>query len=239
MKKIVSILVIIAFTANINAQWFRKRIRGNGDMVTKMRTVGEYDKIAVGGAFDVKLIAGEEGKLTIKIDENLLEYLVTKVENGKLKIKWQKGINISSRKGIMITVPFKDIDGVSLAGSGDVYSDDIIESTSFKASLSGSGNLKLHVTSQDIKTAISGSGDIELRGSTDKLKCSIAGSGDIKAYELKSKNASVSIAGSGTIRIFVDNNLKARIAGSGDVYYKGEAKRQDVKVSGSGSVSSR
>ena len=239
MKKLVSILVIIAFTANINAQWFKKRIRGNGDMVTKIRTVGEYDKISVGGAFDVKLIAGEEGKLTIKIDENLLEYLVTKVEGGKLKIKWQKGVNISSRKGILITVPFKDIEGVSLAGSGDVYSDDMIKATTFKAALSGSGNLKLRVTAQNVKTAISGSGDVELRGTTNKLKCSIAGSGDIRAYELIANDAEVSIAGSGTVRIFVDDNLKARIAGSGDIYYKGEAKRQDVKVSGSGSVSSR
>ncbi len=238
MKKLIIIAIVVAFTTNINAQWF-KRIRGNGEMVTKTRSVGEYDKVSVGGSFDVKLVAGEEGKLKIRIDENLLEYLVTKVEDGKLKIKWKKGVNISSSRGILITVPFKDIEAVSLAGSGDVYSEDMMKSDNFRAALSGSGNLKLSVKAQNVSSAISGSGNIDLNGETNQLKCSISGSGDIRAYELKSNDADIRIAGSGNIKVYVSENLKARIAGSGNIYYKGNPKKQDTKVSGSGNVSSR
>ncbi len=238
MKKLITIAIVFAFTTSINAQWF-KRIRGNGEMVTKTRSVGEYDKVSVGGSFDVKLVAGEEGKLKIRIDENLLEYLVTKVEDGKLKIKWKKGVNISSSRGILITVPFKDIEAVSLAGSGDVYSEDMMKSDNFRAALSGSGNLKLSVKAQNVSSAISGSGNIDLNGETNQLKCSISGSGDIRAYELKSNDADIRIAGSGNIKVYVSENLKARIAGSGNIYYKGNPKKQDTKVSGSGNVSSR
>ncbi len=238
-KKLIIIVVLLAFVSTINAQWFGKKVKGNGHMVTKTRSVGEYDKVFVGGSFDVKLIAGKEGKLTIKIDENLLEYLITEVENGKLKIKWKKGINISTRKGILVIVPFKDIEEVSLAGSGDVYSDDMIKADNFKAALSGSGNLKLSVTAENMDSAISGSGNIDLIGDANQLKCSISGSGDITAYELKSNDADIRIAGSGNIKVFVNGNLKGRIAGSGNIYYKGNPKRQDTKVSGSGNVSSR
>ena len=237
-KKIIAILVLVTFTSSIHAQWFNKRIRGNGNMITKTRTVGEFGKVAVGGSFDVKLVAGTEGKITIRIDENLLEYLVTKVEDGKLKIKWKKGINISTRKGILITVPFKDIEGVSLSGSGDVYSEDTVKADKVRIALSGSGDLRVPVEAQEVSTAISGSGDINLSGVTQELKCSISGSGNIRAYELKSNNADVRIAGSGNIKIFVDQNLRARIAGSGNIRYKGNPKRQDTKVSGSGNVSS-
>ena len=238
-KKVIALIVLVAFTTSMHAQWFNKRIRGNGNMITKTRNVGEFDKVAVGGSFDVKLIAGTEGSVTIKVDENLLEYLVTKVEDGKLKLRWKKGINISARKGILITVPFKDIEGVSLSGSGDVYSEDTIKADKFRAALSGSGNVKLSVDAQEVSSAISGSGDIDLVGSTKQLKCSISGSGNIRAYELKSNNADVRIAGSGNIRVFVDENLKARIAGSGSIHYKGNPKKQDTKISGSGNVSSR
>lgn len=237
-NKLITIVLLLAFSTSISAQWY-KRIRGNGNMITKTRTVGEYDKVAVGGSFDVKLVSGKEGKLTIKIDENLLEYLVTKVEDGKLKIKWKKGTNIYAKKGILITVPFEEINAVTLAGSGDVYSEDIIKTDSFKAALSGSGNLKLAVSAQNVTSAISGSGNINLNGNTNQLKCSISGSGDIKAYELKSHNADARIAGSGNIKINLDGNLKARIAGSGNIYYKGNPQKEDVKVSGSGSVSYR
>jgi hypothetical protein len=239
MKKLITILVFITVTGTLHAQWFGKRVRGNGTMITQTRNVGDYDKIAVGGSFNVKLVAGKEGKLTITIDENLLDYLITEVDDGKLKIKWKKGVNISTRKNILVTVPFEDIEAVILSGSGDVYTTDKIKARDFKAVLSGSGNLKLSVTAQQLASTISGSGDIDLEGNTGDLSCIISGSGNINAYELQSNNADAKISGSGNIKVFVDDYLKARIAGSGNIRYKGNPKRQDTKVSGSGSVSSR
>ena len=238
MKKLAIIIILLTFTANVNAQWFGKKIKGNGNVVTKTRNVSEYDQIAVAGSFDVKLVAGKEGKLTIKVEENLLEYLITEVKDGKLKIKWEKGVNINTTKELLVTVPFEDIDAVSLAGSGDVFSEDTIKTDNLKVALAGSGDVQLIINATSISSAISGSGDIKLKGSSENLKCAIAGSGDINGYELVSNNVEVSIAGSGDIKVNAKENLKARISGSGDVYYRGNP-RQDVKVSGSGSVSSR
>jgi len=239
MKKITTLLLVLTFTATVNAQWFGQRVRGNGNVITKTRNVSDYDKVAVAGSFDVKLVAGNEGKLTIKAEENLLEYLITEVDGDKLKIKWKKGVSIRTTKGVLVTVPFEDLEAVSLSGSGDVFTEDVIKADSFKTALSGSGDIKLAVKATSLSSAISGSGDIKLTGSTTRLKCSLAGSGDFHGYELTSNEAEVSIAGSGGIEIHVSENLKARVAGSGDVYYKGDPKIQDVKVSGSGTVSSR
>ena len=221
MKKIILIAIAVVFTTNVSAQWWgSKKVKGNGKVVTKTRSVGEYDQIGVGGSFDVKLVAGTEGKLTIKMDENLYEYLVTEVDGDKLKIKWKKGTNVYSKNKLLITVPFEDINAVSLAGSGDVYSEDVIKADDFKSALAGSGDLKLKLDANHVKS-------------------SIAGSGDVHAYELSAKEADVSIAGSGGVEISVSDMLKARISGSGNVYYKGNPAKQDVKVSGSGNVSSR
>lgn len=238
MKKLAIIIILLTFTANVDAQWYGKKIKGNGNVVTKTRNVSEYDQIAVAGSFDVKLVAGKEGNLTIKVEENLLEYLITEVKDGKLKIKWEKDVNINTTKELLVTVPFEDIEAVSLAGSGDVFSEDTIKTGNLKVSLAGSGDIKLNINASNISSAVSGSGDIKLMGSSQSLKCAIAGSGDIDGYELESNNVEVSIAGSGDIKVNAKENLKARISGSGDVYYKGNPK-QDVKVSGSGSVSSR
>ena len=238
MKKLAIIIILLTFTANVDAQWYGKKIKGNGNVVTKTRNVSEYDQIAVAGSFDVKLLAGKEGKLTIKGEENLLEYLITEVKDGKLKIKWEKGVNINTTKELLVTVPFEDIEAVSLAGSGDVFSEDTIKTDNLKVALAGSGDMKLKINASSISSAVSGSGDIKLMGSSENLKCAIAGSGDIDGYELTSNNVEVSIAGSGDIKVNAKENLKARISGSGDVYFKGNP-RQDVKVSGSGSVSSR
>jgi hypothetical protein len=239
MKKIITFMLLIFLVGTLNAQWYGKKIKGNGKVVTENRNVSDYDEISVAGSFDVKLVSGQEGKLMIKAEENLLEYLITEVKDGDLKIKWKKGVSIRSNKEVLVTVPFKSIEGVSLAGSGDVFTEDVIEADKFKVALSGSGDIKLRLKAIDVSSAVSGSGDIQLRGTTNSFKCSIAGSGDFHGYELTTKEADISIAGSGGVKVYVTEKLKGRIAGSGDIYYKGEPKIQDVKVSGSGSVSSQ
>ena len=54
MKKLAIIIILLTFTANVNAQWYGKKIKGNGNVVTKTRNVSDYDEIAVAGSFDVK-----------------------------------------------------------------------------------------------------------------------------------------------------------------------------------------
>ncbi|NQW37421.1 MAG: DUF2807 domain-containing protein [Flavobacteriales bacterium] len=240
MKKLAAIIVFISLTVTtVQAQWFGKSIRGNHKMVTETRTTSDYDGIGVAGSFDVKLVEGKEGKITINAEENLIPYIITEVDNNTLKIKWKKGYSISTNKHILVTVPFKSISKVSLAGSGDVYTDNAtITSDNLKASLSGSGDIRLDVKTGKLEARIAGSGDIELTGITDDLSASIAGSGDVKSYDLLAKNGDLRISGSGGIKANVSDMLKVSIAGSGDVTYKGNPK-EDVRISGSGSVRSK
>lgn len=235
MKTITSILALFIITSSLNAQIFSKKIKGNGEIVTKTRTVSDFDEIGVAGSFDVKLIKGKEGTITIKADENLMEYIVTEVKNGSLKIKPKKGYQLRSSKTILITVTFSDLKAVSLAGSGDISSSDAIETSDLKLSLAGSGDIDVNVAAKNLTSKIAGSGNINLNGSADQFTCSIAGSGNINGYNLKAATATVKIAGSGNVKVNATDEINASIAGSGNVYYTGNPK-QNVKSAGSGSI---
>lgn len=214
------------------------KVKGNGKVISETRNVGSFDKVKVSGSFDVFLVKGNEGKIDIKIEENLLPYLVTSVDNGNLKIKWKKGTNINTTKPTKLTVSFKEINSVSLAGSGDITAKDIIKSNEFSVAVAGSGDIDLVVDANEMQAALSGSGDIGLKGSTGSFDGAIAGSGDIEAIGLKAEKADLKISGSGDMSISVEKELRARISGSGDIRYKGNPKIEDTKVSGSGSIRS-
>jgi len=227
--------VLLMFVTLASAQKAGK-VRGSGNVINKTRTVGSFDKVSVAGSFDVFLVKGNEGKIDIKIEDNLVNYLITEVDKGKLKIKWKKGVSIRSNKTTQLTVYFNDIEGISLSGSGDIIGKDIIKSNDFGIALAGSGDIDLHIESNTIEAAISGSGDIELKGKTKEFSASIAGSGDIDAYDLNTEKSVLKISGSGGMTLTVTNELQARISGSGDIKYKGNPRIEDIKVSGSGSV---
>ena len=243
MKKYVFLPLILIATLSVNSQWFfgKNKIEGNGKYVTVNREVEQYNQISISGFFDVNLVAGTEGRLILYGEENLLEYLITEVENGILKVKVKKGVclKLSSwkkGKGISVTVPFEDIDALSLAGSGDIVGKDPINPQHIKTSIFGSGNIDVEVVANSVEARVVGSGDLRLKGTAERLEAVVTGSGDIYATNLNSKAADVKITGSGDIKLHASEELKARITGSGDIRYSGNPEIQHFKVSGSGEI---
>ena len=216
-----------------------KKIKGNGKMTTITRSTSDYDGIKCAGSFDYILVAGTEGKISIEGEENLLEYIVTEVKDNKLIVKTEKHISLrpSNNKTIKITIPFKDISNVSLAGSGDLWNEDVITSTNLEVALAGSGDVVLNIEASNTEGKIAGSGDLTLKGNTNKLEAKVAGSGDFHGFDLQSNHTVVAVAGSGDAKVISNESLKARVAGSGDIEYRGNPKTEDTKVSGSGSIS--
>lgn len=207
-------------------------------MTTITRTTSDYDGISCAGSFDYILVAGTEGTIKIEGEENLLEYIITEVKGGTLIIKTRDRINMSTsrNKTIKITIPFKDINSVSLAGSGDLWNEDKITTTNMKVALAGSGDVILNIETSITKANLAGSGDLTLKGTTNDLQVQVSGSGNIHGFDLKSINTEVTVAGSGDADVVCSGNLKARVSGSGDIRYKGNPKTEDSKVAGSGSI---
>jgi len=238
MKKLATLSLVVLFTVSCSAQW-GKKVNGNGKVVTIERSTGDYDAVAISGWFDVDLVEGNEGDISLKGEENLLEHIITEVKNGKLVIKVEKGMNLkpsSWKDGIHVTVPVESINAVSLSGSGDIVGKKTIKTESFNTSMSGSGDITLDVDVNSIDASMSGSGDINLSGSTTDFNVTISGSGDIKAYELDADNVDATVSGSADIKVTANERLKARVSGSGDIHYKGNPEKLDTKTSGSGDI---
>jgi len=236
MKKSIQLLVFGVFIMGFIANAQSSKIKGNGKVVTETKTTGDYDAIKVAGSFDVNLVAGKEGKIILKGEENLLSVIKVEVEDNTLKIYVDKTFNIQSTSKIEITVPFEKISAISLAGSGNLKTKDQIKSETFAAKLAGSGNVNLNVDSNDFELSLSGSGDAILKGSADKFTSKLAGSGNVNASDLKSKTVDANVSGSGNSIVNCEGSLTARVAGSGNIKYFGNPEKRDVKVSGSGNI---
>lgn len=237
IKKRTVFFLLTVFTAFSSfAQW--GSVKGNGNVITENRTTGAYDGVKCAGNMDFILVNGTEGEIKIEAEENLLEYIVTEVRGDNLIVRVQKGKNIKSSRGngIKITIPVKDISKVSLAGSGDLWNNGTLNSSNLEVSLSGSGDVVLDVNASYIKGALAGSGDLTIKGSTNELVAKIAGSGSFHGNNLQANNTDVAVAGSGDAKVISKESIKARVAGSGDIVYSGNPKKEDTKVAGSGKI---
>jgi hypothetical protein len=148
------------------------------------------------------------------------------------------GTNINTRKGVHLTVYFENLNSIISSGSNDITSNDIIKTDNLEVAVSGSGDISLRVDVEELDARVSGSGDLNFKGTADKFSAAMSGSGDIEAFALQTNSANLKISGSADITLNVKEELYARVSGSGDITYKGNPAKEDLKVSGSGEISS-
>jgi hypothetical protein len=239
MKYLLSFSVL--FTATLflacesNSQnWLGSGITGEGQKVTTTLDVSDFRGIGLGFAADVYLTQGQTQSVKIEAQQNIIDNIERKVEDGYWKIRFDK--NVRKHDGVKIWITVPTLDKASVSGSGSIVGESAFTGLGdLSLAVSGSGNIKLDAHSKSLQAAISGSGDMSLAGDTRDCSISVSGSGDVEAFGLSAKKCSVRISGSGDVSVQVSDDLKVSIAGSGDVYYKGQPKVKS-KISGSGDV---
>ena len=80
--------------------------------------------------------------IVVEADENLLPYIETTVENGKLLIKPKKNVNLKSKSKMNVYVSMTKINSLQLSGSGNINgSGAFTNDDKTDMAVSGSGNL--------------------------------------------------------------------------------------------------
>lgn len=238
MKKLMFGILSISLLLLASCNWFGMRtISGNGNIITEKRSVAGFSEVSVGGPFQVEIRPGESYSVRIETDENLVRYINFDKDGRKLRIKVHNGINIRSKHGVKVFISMPEVRALSYSGSGKIVVDGKLQSDNkLEVSVAGSGDIEADVDCPEVNAVIAGSGTIKLSGQTREVKIDIAGSGDFKAAELLSERSKVSIAGSGSAWVFASTNLDISIAGSGDVYYKGNPGNIKKSIAGSGNI---
>ncbi|MFD0763888.1 head GIN domain-containing protein [Mucilaginibacter lutimaris] len=207
---------------------------------TQDRHLTGFTSVAVAGSYDVFITQGSSESVKVDAPANVIDKIITEVQGGVLKIYTKEGTNWNwsmGNKKMIVYVSIKDVNAVSLAGSGDVVFKDGLRATSLKIKLTGSGDITGKVDVKNLESSIGGSGDITLSGRADNSVVSVVGSGDFTGQNLVTTNTQVKVAGSGDARVNANDKIEASVVGSGDVHYTGSAKNISSSKAGSGSVS--
>lgn len=197
-----------------------------------------FSEISTVGPQDVVVTLGDSFSVRAEGSPAALAQFEPVVEGDTLVIRPRDGFNWGGWRrlnGATFHVTLPRLEGVSVAGSGDVRVDRI-EGESFEGTIAGSGELLIAaMTVDEADFNIAGGGNVAASGTARETRVAIGGSGDIEATGLRSETASVSIGGSGSVELAVANEAKVSIMGSGDVDIAGTG-RCSVTRFGSGSV---
>jgi hypothetical protein len=249
MKKHLTILSILMLCAVVSLQAQTK----------ETRDVGTFTKIAFRVPGKLYLRQGSPQKVVMEGKKDVLDKIETNVDGSRLVIgkEGRDHWNWGDDDRITVYITVKDIEALSVGGSGDLIGETKIVADDITLNVSGSGNMTVEVDATgDMESDVSGSGNIELKGKCKNFNSDVSGSGKVTMAVTASGEADLGVSGSGkieasgsaaTVRTNVSGSgkilganletdvCKVMITGSGDVEINVK-KELDASITGSGSV---
>jgi hypothetical protein len=245
----IKILLIAAFLVG-GSRLFAQDKAASDTMVTINPSVSNFDKLKIEGPVDIVITQGQTESLKLTFPVAVKDRVVAEVSGHTLRIhnkhdnwgqsekSWysDKSYWRRSHARILAVLTVKNLNHITMSGSGTMAFDNGLTADAMKLTLRGSGDMHGKITTKSLATKISGSGKIEILGNADRSVVNLTGSGNFIAPGLITANSSVRVSGSGDAKVNANEGLSAAVTGSGGVSYTGSATKISSNTSGSGHV---
>lgn len=202
-------------------------------MFSEVREFQEFTAVLLNGVGNVIITKGNEHKVEINSNQDVVSKIKTEVINKELVISMVDTLPVwlISFPKLDIKVTLSDVKSLRVTGVGKLRCEETLETDSIVVFNSGVGGIHLKLSANDVKTYLAGVGEIELSGTTSIHQVEISGTGKINAYSLKAEDVTIKATGIGECVIYATNNLEVNAGGISRVKYRGHPK---VKSSRSG-----
>ncbi|MDB4921564.1 head GIN domain-containing protein [Mucilaginibacter sp.] len=205
------------------------------------RHLSGFNGVNVAGPFDVFITQGSTESVKVEAPSDVINRIITEVNNGVLKVyskhdSWNWGNWFGNHKKIAVYVVAKDLNAVSITGSGDVSFKEGLTTNSLKLRISGSGDMTGKIDVKSLESSISGSGDMRIAGRAAASTVSLVGSGDYTARNLETSTTMIRLTGSGDAYVNASEKIDAALHGSGDIHCSGNPKNVSKSKNGSGDI---
>jgi hypothetical protein len=232
-KSIISLLIIGILLVGCA----QVTVTGSGNIITQEEAITGFDQVSVQQSFDVSISQGEEYKVVISVDDNVVQYLDVRKDGNTLKIRLDPNRSYSIIAATMeAEVVMPEITALELSGASSAQLTGFASSNDFAADLSGSGTLRGDIEAGDTSFGLSGSSDVSLSGSGGDLEVDTSGSSFVDLSDFSSEDADLSLSGSSIVTVNVNGTLNVNTSGSSNVYYLGNPTIGEINSSGSSSV---
>lgn len=218
---------LISCNGNINL--------GSGNIITEKRNITErFDKINASSGVNVIITQGTPEEIVVETDDNVMQYVVTKVENGTLIIKVKRNRTIISSIDVRVTM--QNITGLKASSGALIESENTLRGTSIAIKSSSGSAIKTDIEYEDATCETSSGSTMTVSGKALQLQTNSSSGSAIDASGLAS-NEIISKASSGSeTRVNPILKLAAQASSGSTIEYVKMPKTLTKKESSGGSI---
>jgi hypothetical protein len=200
-------------------------------MVTTTLPVGAFSAIEARDAFEVNVSIGPTSQVVLHVNENLLGKVDVSVANGTLRIGLKPGVDVQ-QASLAATVTATTLSGIDASGAAHVHLHGTLGNQSLRVALSGASGFDGNLSGGSVTADLSGSSQLILAGSVQQLSVTASGSSQINAGQLKPDGLTVDLSGGSLATVGVTEEIAATLSGASTLVYQGTPRFTRKTVSG-------
>jgi hypothetical protein len=235
-KFIIATLMALLFASCNHSFHFGDGIKGSGNITTETRPANQdFKNIDVSQGIKVIVEQADTKSITVEADDNLQQHIITKIENGVLKIESDK--NYISTETPIVNVKMPNINGLTTSSGAEISSHKVLLSNNINAKSSSGSQINIEVEADAISLESSSGSSIEASGKALKLETSSSSGSQINAKNLMTNEViSQTTSGSNT-SVYPIVKLDAKASSGSAINYYKVPKTLTKEESSGGSVS--
>lgn len=236
MKKLFLSLVVLSATYfSLSAQ---KTIN---DPLVEKRNIGSFHGIDVATGIDLTLTNGAAEEVAVSAaTAEFRDKIVTKVENGILKIYYENKVkSINKRKetkNLKAYVSYKTLDLLHATTGAEVEINGTLQASSLDMKANTGATINGQVDISTLKVNQNTGSRISLTGKAGKLDIEGDTGSRFTGEEMVTTDCSVKVSTGAQVTVTAENALEVKASTGGVVKYKGNASIKEIKTHSGGSV---
>jgi len=232
---LVSMVLLSAITAGMVA--CSKTRNEESPRTRQERIATNFTSIELRTNADIYYRQGGLTSIEVEAPQYMIEQVETIIASGRLTIQCKNGYNYSNHESIRVYITAPDVSSFAISSSGSIFFLNAVHKEVLTLYSNGSGDIAMKdVTVRNLEVYATGAGSIKAEtGNTVSETVKTSGSGDINLSAITAQTVTASNFAAGTIQVKATVYLKAKIEGSGSIFYKGYPDLS-TQISGSGQL---
>ncbi len=234
-KFIVVTLIALLFSSCNHAFNLVNGIKGSGKTTTETRTVNEdFKSIEVSSGIKVIVEQSDNKLITVETDENLQKHIITKVENGVLKIECDESYNLDQSPVVNVKMPI--INGLSSSSGSEITNSKIVVTDKIDVKSNSGSKINITVEADAISLESASGSTIEASGKALNLVTSSSSGSNIEADKLMTNEVIAQSASGSSTSIYPIVKLEAKASSGSSIRYYKDPKTISKEENSGGSV---
>jgi len=213
------VLVIVGTACN--------QVSGSGNVVTRQIDAGPFSELEVSHGFTVNVTVGSSEKITVRVDDNLIDLLDVAVSGDTLRVGLESGTNASDASGtdasdatLEADITVSSLTTLGSSGASTIRLVDPLGGT-LAVTLSGASQVTGPIQIEGGTLEMSGASRADLSGTATTFDATLSGASRLTATELSIGDLTIDLSGASNAEVTVTGSLSATASGASTLRYAG------------------